>query len=353
MILSPSPPGRGATGDAASGRFNDRSRSDDGDWLDDCTAIDGAPPRLRTSVTIERPRTIISCKTSPDIPFSRSTNAYRGCEHGCVYCFARPTRAFLNLSPGLDFESRLFAEPDASALLRAELSKRGYACQPIALGANTDPYQPIERDWRITRAILEVLAEFRHPVTITTKSDRVVRDIDILAPMAADGLVAVMISVTSLDPATAHNLEPRAPAPHRRIDAIRQLSAAGIPVQISVSPIIPTITDHDVEAIVAAGASGAFSIPIRLPDEVALLFRAWLTARHTDRAARVMSHISTMRGGRDNDPDFHTRFRGAGAFADLIRMRFAKAVAKHGLNRARFELRTDLFRVPSEQLLLF
>ncbi len=355
--MLPPLPGRGATANRVSARFDDRARESDGDWLDDQEAIDGAPPRLRTTVTVERPKTIITRNQSPDIPFDRSINAYRGCEHGCIYCFARPTHAYHNLSPGLDFESKLFAKPDAPALLRTELSKRSYACKPIALGTNTDPYQPIEAEWRITRGILEVLAEFRHPVTITTKSNRVTRDIDILGAMAADGLAAVMVSVTSLDPATARSLEPRAPAPHRRLEAIRQLAAAGIPTFISVSPIIPAITDHEVEAIVAAGAEagarGAFSIPVRLPHEVAPLFRDWLTAHHPDRADRVMSHITTMRGGRDNDPDFHTRFRGQGPYAQLMRTRFAKACAKFGLDKGRFELRTDLFRVPSAQGSLF
>ena len=357
MGPAPALPGRGAPANRASLRFADESRHADGDWLDGQTAIDGAPPPLRTTVTVEHPKTIITRNQSPDVPFDRSINAYRGCEHGCIYCFARPTHAFHDLSPGLDFETRLFAKPDAARLLRVELSKRNYECRPIALGTNTDPYQPIEADWRITRGILEVLAEFRHPVTITTKSNRVTRDIEILGPMAADGLAAVMISVTSLDPATARSLEPRAPAPHRRLDAIRQLSDAGIPVWISVSPVIPAITDHEIEAIVAAGADagarGAFSIPVRLPHEVAALFREWLDAHHPDRAARVMSHITAMRGGRDNDPNFFDRFHARGPFAELIRARFAKARTRHGLNRERMILRTDLFRVPGPQGSLF
>ncbi len=340
-----------------SGRFDDRARAADGDWLDDQDSIDGAPPPLRTTVTVERPKTIITRNGSPDIPFDRSINAYRGCEHGCIYCFARPTHAFHNLSPGLDFESRLFAKPDAPTLLRTELSRRGYECKPLALATNTDPYQPIERDWRITRGILEVLAEFRHPVTITTKSDRVTRDIDLFAEMARENLVAVMVSVTSLDPATARSLEPRAPAPHRRLAAIRRLSTAGVPVWISVSPVIPAITDHEVEAIVAAGAEagarGAFSIPVRLPNEVAPLFRDWLATHHPDRAARVMAHIAEMRGGKDNDPRFFNRFRAQGAYAVLMRTRFEKAKARHGLTGARMDLDCSLFRVPTNQLTLF
>jgi DNA repair photolyase len=355
--LPHSPSGRGATHNAASLRFEKRSETADGDWLDDRTAIDGEAPPLRTAVTIERPRTIITRNISPDIPFDRSINAYRGCEHGCVYCFARPTHAYLGLSPGLDFESRLTAKPEAATLLRAELCKPGYVCRPMALGTNTDPYQPIERDYRITRAILEVLAEARHPVTITTKSDRVLRDIDLLAAMAADNLAMVVVSVTSLDPDTARTLEPRAAAPHRRLAAIRALAAAGVPVWVSVSPIIPAITDHEIEAIVAAaadaGASGAYALPVRLPHEVAPLFRAWLAAHHPDRAARVMHHINDMRGGRDNDPRFFERFAGHGAYAAVLRQRFEKARAKHGLDTPSPPLDCSRFRAPEPQLGLF
>ena len=351
------PGGRGATANPVSARFDDHQRFADADWRDDIDAVDGGPATLRTTVTIETPRTIITRNTSPDLPFDRSINAYRGCEHGCIYCFARPTHAYLGLSAGLDFESRLFAKPDAATLLKTELSRRGYTCKPLALGTNTDPYQPIERDWRITRAILETLAAFRHPVTITTKSDRVTRDIDILAAMAADRLAAVMISVTTLVPATARSLEPRAPAPHRRLAAIRQLADAGVPVWISISPVIPAITDHEVEAIVAAGAAagavGAYSLPIRLPHEVAPLFRQWLAAHHPDRAARVMSHITGMRGGRDNDPNFHDRFRAKGPYAQLMRQRFEKALAKHGLAECRPALDCSRFRVPTDQFALF
>ena len=349
-------PGRGAPANARSTRFDDPAREDDGDWLDARGDLDGLPP-LRTVVSFETPRTIISRNTSPDIGFDRSINAYRGCEHGCIYCFARPTHAYLGLSPGLDFESRLTAKPSAPALLRAELSKRGYACRAIAMGTNTDPYQPIEATHRLTRACLEVLAEFRHPVTITTKSDRVARDVDILAPMAADGLIAVAISVTSLDRAVARTLEPRAPTPARRIAAIRALADAGVPVFVSVSPVVPAVTDHEIEAILAAakdaGARGAFSLPVRLPHEVAPLFRAWLDAHYPDRAVKVMALIKDMRGGRDNDPDFGSRMRGSGPYAEMLRTRFRLACARLGLADARFDLRTDLFRVPSAQADLF
>ena len=348
--------GRGAPANMRSTRFDDPARVADGDWLDVQGDLDGVPP-LRTEVSVETPRTIITRNTSPDIGFDRSINAYRGCEHGCIYCFARPTHAYLGLSPGLDFETRLTAKPSAPVLLRAELSKRGYVCRPIAMGTNTDPYQPIEATHRITRACLEVFSAFGHPVTITTKSDRVVRDLDILGPMAARGLAAVAISVTSLDRTTARTLEPRAPTPARRIAAIRALADAGVPVFVSVSPVVPAVTDHEIEAILAAahdaGARGAFSLPVRLPHEVAPLFRSWLDAHHPDRAAKVMALIRGMRGGRDNDPDFGTRMRGSGAYAEMLRTRFKLACAKLGLANAKFDLRTDLFEVPGSQRDLF
>jgi len=323
----------------------------DGDWLDAREGIDGAPPPLRTTVTVEQARTIITRNASPDIGFDRSINPYRGCEHGCIYCFARPTHAFHDLSPGLDFESRLFAKPDAAALLRAELRKPGYAVAPIALGTNTDPYQPIEADWRITRAVIEVLAETRHPLTITTKSDRVARDIDLLAPMAADGLAAVAMSVTSLDPLVARTVEPRAPHPERRLRAVRALADAGIPVYVSIAPVIPAITDHELEHLVeraaAAGARACFFIPVRLPHEVAPLFRAWLDTHFPDRAGKVMATIQALRGGRDNDPDFFSRMTGAGPWAELMRTRFRIACRRHGLANRGATLRTDLFRPPA------
>jgi len=344
-------PVRGATHNRESDRFNLPVRAIDGDWRDAQALVDDPPPPLRTSVTVERPRTIISRNASPDLPFDRSINPYRGCEHGCIYCFARPSHAFHDLSPGLDFESRLFAKPDAAALLRAELAKPGYVPRPMALGTNTDPYQPIERDWRITRAVLEVLAETDHPVTITTKSDRVVRDIDLLGPMAAKGLAAVCLSITSLDPRLAATLEPRAPHPERRLAAVRRLAEAGIPVYVSIAPVIPAITDHEVEALIAraaeAGAAHAFFLAVRLPHEVAPLFRAWLDAHFPDRAGKVMAIIRSLRDGRDNDPNFHSRMKGSGPWAELLRTRFHIACRKHGLNRERVGLRSDLFRPPA------
>ncbi|QPI74287.1 PA0069 family radical SAM protein [Sphingobium sp. Cam5-1] len=350
--------GRGATQNQTSSRFGLPEREADGDWLDDQESVDGEIPRLRTTVTVQHPRTIITKNTSPDIGFSQSVNSFSGCEHGCIYCFARPTHAYHDLSPGLDFETRLFAKPDAPALLRAELSKPSYRVSPIAMGTNTDPYQPIERDWKITRQSIEILAECRHPLFITTKSDRVLRDLDLLKEMARDQLVAVMISVTTLDPKVARTLEPRAAHPLRRVEAIRQLAQAGVPVVASISPIIPAITDHEIESIIdtaaAAGARDATFIPVRLPFEVAPLFRAWLQEHHPDRAAKVMGIIRAIRGGRDNDPDFGSRMRGQGVWADLIRTRFIKARKRVGFSGERLILRTDLFRPPAgPQLQLF
>ena len=348
--------GRGATINDHSTRFDALARGEDGDWLDDRVALDGASV-LRTSVSIEQPRSIITRNTSPDLPFDRSINAYRGCEHGCIYCFARPTHAYLGLSPGLDFETKLTAKPSAPALLRAELSKRNYVAKPLAMGTNTDPYQPIEAEYRITRDLLEIMLEFGHPVTITTKSDRVLADLDLLGKLAAQSLVAIAISVTTLSRETARTLEPRAATPSRRIAAIRSLSAAGIPVFVSVSPVIPAITDHEIEAILAAaaqaGARAAFTIPIRLPHEVAPLFRAWLDAHHPDRAERVMHLIQSMREGRDNDPDFGARMTGKGPYAEMLRRRFDIACARLGLDQRRWPLRSDLFRVPTAQMQLF
>ncbi|WP_037451329.1 PA0069 family radical SAM protein [Sphingobium chlorophenolicum] len=350
--------GRGATLNGESRRFNLPERIADGDWLDALADVDGVAPRRRTEVAVERPRTIISRNNSPDIAFSQSINAYRGCEHGCIYCFARPTHAYHDLSPGLDFETKLFAKPNAAELLRKELSGKAHKVSPIAMGTNTDPYQPIERDWRITRQCLEILWDCRHPVYITTKSDRILHDIDLLASMARERLVAVMISVTSLDPLTARTLEPRAPHPLRRVEAIRLLSQAGVPVVASISPVIPAITDHEIESIVArvaaAGARDASYIPVRLPHEVAPLFRAWLAEHYPDRASKVMAIIRDIRGGRDNDPNFSSRMRGQGVWADLIRARFQKARKRAGFTGQRVTLRTDLFRRPDgPQMSLF
>ncbi|MEO0499934.1 MAG: PA0069 family radical SAM protein [Pseudomonadota bacterium] len=359
--------GRGATANRLSQRFDRIERETDGDFLDrermrnacdpcDPDSADGPISQgRRTYVVEEHPRTAITRNQSPDIPFDRSINAYRGCEHGCVYCFARPTHAYLGLSPGQDFESRLTAKRGIPDLLRRELAKPGYECRPIALGTNTDPYQPIEARYRTTRGILEVLSATSHPVTITTKGARVVDDLDIIAGMAARSLAAVMLSVTTLDPKTARTMEPRASAPAKRLAAIRRLADAGIPVHVSVSPVIPAINDHEIEAILdaaaAAGAAGAYSIVVRLPHEVSPIFRAWLDAHYPDRAARVMSHLTEMRGGRDNDPNFFDRFRPKGPYAAMLQSRFRKAQDRLGLTH-RLDLRTDLFELPGAQLSL-
>ncbi|MEO0870626.1 MAG: PA0069 family radical SAM protein [Pseudomonadota bacterium] len=351
-------PGRGAASGQAPTRFGLAQRELDGDWRDYMEQLDGPPVRLRTTVTDEHPKTILSFNQSPDIAFDRSINAYRGCEHGCVYCFARPTHAFHDLSPGLDFETRLFAKPNAAQLLRETLNKPRYTPRPIALGTNTDPYQPIERDYRITRAILEVCLDARHPVTITTKSDRVLRDLDILEAMARENLVAVAISVTTLDPVLSSKLEPRCAAPAKRIGALAKLVKSGIPAHCSISPIIPAITDEFMEAIIEQiadiGVKSTGWIPLRLPHEVAPLFREWLDVHYPDRAGKVMSIVRSIRAkdgkGRDNDPDFFSRMHPKGVWADLLRSRFRIACKRAGIgqgaDRYRFELDCTRFRPP-------
>ena len=331
--------GRGATRNATPSRFNLKQHLVDGDWLDQVDALDGVAPR-RTTVTIEKPKSILTRNSSPDIGFDRSVNAYRGCEHGCIYCFARPTHAYHDLSPGVDFESRLFVKPDAAKLLHAALSRPGYECAPIAMGTNTDPYQPIEERWRVTRSVIELLLETRHPFTITTKSDRVLRDLDLLVPAAKLGIASVAISVTSLDPRTARLMEPRATAPRKRLEAVRRLNEAGVPCHVAIAPVVPQVTDHEldhlVEAAAKAKARGAFYLPVRLPQEVAPLFRAWLEQHFPDRAGKVMATINSLRGGRDNDPNFFTRMRGQGAWADLLKTRFEKAIQRYGLPQSKF-----------------
>ena len=345
-------PGRGAQGCAVPTRFGLATREAEGDWLDVAEAIDGAAPKIRTTVTEEHPRTILSFNQSPDLGFDRSINAYRGCEHGCVYCFARPTHAYHDLSPGLDFETRLFAKPQAAALLRATLAKPNYRPRPIAMGTNTDPYQPIEGRYRITRQVLEVCLDTRHPVTITTKSDRVLRDLDLLRELAGLGLVAVAVSVTSLDPRLSGLLEPRASAPAKRLAALGALAEAGVPAHCSVSPVIPAITDEFMEGIVTrAGALGVASagwIPLRLPHEVAPLFREWLSVHYPERGDKVMGIVQSIRGGKDNDADFFTRFRPSGVWAELFRARFRLACKRAGIGKAKFELDCGKFRRPAE-----
>lgn len=348
--FAPAIPGRGAQGAEVPTRFGLPTREVDGDWRDHMERLDGPPVKLRTQVTEELPKTILSFNQSPDIPFDRSINAYRGCEHGCVYCFARPTHAYHDLSPGLDFETRLFAKPNAADLLARTLVNRGYQPRPIAMGTNTDPYQPIERDYRITRSILEVCLDARHPVTITTKSDRVLDDLDLLAELARQRLVAVAISVTSLDPRLSGKLEPRAAAPAKRLAALGRLAAAGIPAHCSIAPVIPAITDEFMEDIVRqVGELGIGSvgwIPLRLPHEVAPLFREWLSVHFPERGDKVMNIVRSIRGGKDNDPDFFTRMKPSGVWADLFRARFRVACKRAGVGKARFELDCTRFRPP-------
>ena len=306
---------------------------------------------FKTTVTVERPKTIITRNESPDLSFDRSINPYRGCEHGCVYCFARPTHAYMGLSSGLDFESRLFVKLGAAERLEAELAAPGYKVRTIAIGTNTDPYQPIEREHRVMRSVLEVLARTGHPVGIVTKSALVTRDIDLLAPMAARGLVKVALSVTTLDGTLARTMEPRAAAPGRRLEAIRQLSEAGIPVVVMTAPLIPAVNDPEIEAILEAararGAQEAGYVMLRLPLEVRDLFREWLLTHFPDRLRHVMGLVQSFRDGKDNDSTWGRRMTGTGPYADMIGRRFAIAAARLGFPKTRMRLRTDLFAPPT------
>lgn len=342
--------GRGASANPQ-GRFEElRRETEPGD--------EPVSPVPVTVVEMREARTIIARNESPDVPFSQSINPYQGCEHGCIYCFARPSHAYLGLSPGLDFETRIYAKSDAAELLRKELSRPGYRCELIALGANTDPYQPAERERRITRGVLEVLREFRHPLSIVTKSALVERDIDLLAPMAAEGLAEVFVSVTTLDAGLARRLEPRAAAPYRRLETIRKLADARIPCGVLVAPVIPFLNDKDVEAILEqaanAGAGRAGYMILRLPHEVKGLFRDWLERHYPLKAGHVIARIRDLRDGRENDPNFGSRMSGEGPFADLIAKRFAIACQRLGLqSSARGGADTTKFRVPgAEQLRL-
>jgi len=317
-------------------------------------------PPLRTDVTEERPRSAITRNRSPDIGFDRSINPYRGCEHGCIYCFARPSHAWLGLSPGLDFETQLIARPGIAAVLEAELRKPRYVPATIAIGTNTDPYQPIEAERRIMRGVLEVLQGFRHPVTVTTKGTLVERDADILGEMGQAGLARVGLSVTTLDADLARRMEPRCPSPARRLRAIERLSRAGCPVRVMVSPIVPGLTDHELEAILTAardaGAVAASMIPLRLPLEVSELWQAWLAEHYPARQGRVMSKIRDMHGGRDYDPEWGKRMTGEGLWAELLQKRFGRAVRALGLEVDLPDLRSDLFAPPprpGDQLSLF
>ena len=317
------------------GRFQKQQvRLEDDGWDSLHALAEEQAPRLETVVTAEQARTVVSRNQSPDIRFDQSVNPYRGCEHGCVYCFARPSHAYLDLSPGLDFETRLFAKTNAAERLRVELAKPSYRCSPIALGINTDGYQPIERSWGVTRQLLEVLAECRHPCSIVTKGALVTRDLDLLAPMAEQGLVSVYLSITTLDNRLSARMEPRAAAPHTRLATVRRLTEAGVPVGVLVAPVVPAITDSELEAILEAarehGALSAGYVLLRLPHELKEIWREWLQLHYPDRAAHVMSLVRQMRGGRDYDSAFGTRMRGQGPFADLIAARFARARRRLG-----------------------
>lgn len=332
-----------ASGINPTGRFEPVSRHvfDDG-W----NTLEDLPP-FKTDVQIEQPRKIITRNASPDIAFDRSINPYRGCEHGCVYCFARPTHSYMGLSAGLDFESRLFAKPDAARLLEKELARPGYKAQTIAIGTNTDPYQPVEKQWRIMRGLLEVLEAHAHPVAIVTKSALVRRDIDILSRMAERGLAKVALSVTTLDRKLSRTMEPRAATPTRRLETMRLLADAGIPVSVMAAPIIPGLNDHEVERILdsarAAGAREAGFIILRLPLEVSGIFKEWLLRHYPDRYRHVMSLLRSMRGGKDYDAEFGKRMRGSGPYAWQIGRRFEIAARRLGLNTEKKRLRTDLF----------
>ncbi len=325
-----------------------RSEPADDGWYRD----DGEPPALATEVREERTRSVIARNQSPDLPFNLSVNPYRGCEHGCIYCYARPNHGYLGLSPGLDFESRLFVKVDAAERLAAELDAPGYRCEPINLGSATDAYQPIERRYGVTRALIETMAARGQPFTIVTKSALVERDLDLLAPLARDGLVGVYVTVTTLDARLARHWEPRAAAPWRRLETLRRLAEAGVPVGVSLAPVAPFLNEPEIEQVLAAaagaGARMAFYQVLRLPWELRELFVQWLGAHYPDRARRVLRRLAEMRGGeaqaRLNDPRFFSRMTGQGAWAQLIRLRFDLAVRRHGLDRHRLELRTDRFR---------
>jgi DNA repair photolyase len=339
--------GRGAPSNIE-GRFEvwNRESSDDG-WFQD---PGDEPQRLKTVIHIETAKSIIARNNSPDIGFSQSINPYRGCAHGCIWCYARPTHAYLGLSPGLDFETRLSAKTNAAERLREELSKQGYKCHLIAIGVNTDAYQPIERHYKVTRSILEVVSECHHPVTLITKSALIERDIDILAPMARKKLVAVTLSITTLDHTLSMKMEPRTSAPTRRLLAVKRLSEAGIPVNVNIAPVIPFLTDSELESIMEAaaanGAVSAFYNLVRLPWEVKPMFKEWLEKHYPLKAEHVMSRIRDMRDGRENDPDFGTRMTGEGTLAELLRQRFRKAAKRYGLDKDIYGLDCSLFVPP-------
>lgn len=337
------------------GRF-DLTRIEVGDGWD----IPEERPDFKTQISVERPRSIITYNKSPDLPFDRSINPYRGCEHGCIYCFARPSHAYLGLSPGLDFETRLVARPDAAKVLDRELASKSYRVAPIAIGTNTDPYQPCEKAYKITRECLRILQDYQHPVAIVTKGALIERDIDILAPMAVQGLARVGISLTTLDNELSRKMEPRAPTPKRRLQIIRNLTEAGVPVRVMTSPLVPGLTDSEIEALLQAGAdAGATTaswIMLRLPREVSELWQEWLAEHVPDRAGKIMARLREMHGGKDYDPRWGHRMRGEGKYAELIAQRFQVYSRKLGLSEPSAPLRCDLFKVPprpGDQLSLF
>jgi DNA repair photolyase len=365
MALSPpiigAARGRGAKSNHT-GRFESLQREDfDDGW----TERDGRPVKLETNLHVMKSKTIISRNDSPDIGFDQSINPYQGCTHGCIYCYARPSHAYLGHSPGLDFESQIYFKPDAAALLEKELRRKGYQPRPIHIGGNTDPYQPVERQLRLTRQVIEVLDRFNHPFSIITKNAMIVRDLDLYTRLAERRLVRAAVSITTLDRKLARAMEPRAATPERRLEAVRALSAAGVPCFVSLAPVIPGLNDHEIEALLEraaeAGAAGAHFTVLRLPLEIKDLFREWLENERPDRARRVMSLVRQMRGGKDYDPQWNTRMKGEGPIAELIGARFAAAVRRLGLDRtnsppANVSFDVCRFRVPpaaGDQLDLF
>ncbi len=350
------PNGRGARSNATSRYLTDKREAFDDGWTPD----DVDPPKLTTVVAPMKSRTVIARNQSPDIGFDRSINPYRGCEHGCIYCYARPAHAYLGLSPGLDFESRLFFKPEAGKLLERELSKPNYKPGVIHIGGDTDPYQPQERRLRVTRQVIEVLSRFNHPFSIITKSALITRDLDVLGPMGREKLARAAVSVTTLDRRLARSMEPRAATPERRLDAIRQLTEAGVGTVVMFAPVIPGLNDHELEEVLEraaeAGATGAGYVALRLPLEIKDLFREWLETDHPDRARRVMSLVRQMRGGQDYDPEWGQRMRGSGPVADMLARRFEVAQRRFGLTQRWGKLDLGRFRVPpkaGDQMALF
>lgn len=348
--------GRGARSNATGRYETNQSEAFDDGWTGD----DAAPAPLRTILTPEHARTIIARNDSPDVGFDRSINPYKGCEHGCIYCYARPSHAWMGLSPGLDFESRIFFKPEAAGLLEQAFLAPKYRCQRIHIGGNTDPYQPVERTLKSTRAMLEVMRRYNHPFTIITKSVLIGRDADILGPMGRQGLASAMVSITTLDRSLARAMEPRASTPAKRLEAIRKLADAGCPVEVGFAPVIPGLNEHELESVLEAaakaGATSAMYVTLRLPLEIKDLFREWLADARPDRAARVMSLVRQTRGGRDYDPDFSQRMKGSGPVAELIAARFKAAIKRYGLDAPHALLDETQFHVPLEarpQLELF